>query len=160
RRRPVDRARILTGPAHLIDAALGNAKVSEPEHGALERLVALSAASLTGRPHRDNEVGLRQLNLRAVEAKQRLALHDVLSGLVDEKLFDISVRSHGHDGQQRLVVLDLADGPHRGSNGSTFDRLGLDARALDLVEAYRYGPRPLLLVRIDWNVVHPHGVLL
>ena len=76
------------------------------------------------RAHGHHEVGLRQLNLRAVEAEQRLALFDVLPGLVDEQLLDVAVRAHGHDRKQRLVVLDGADPAHGTGDGQGLDLLG------------------------------------
>jgi hypothetical protein len=56
-------ARIGTGLAHLVDAALWNAEVPQPQHGAFESLVCFWTDPAAARPHGDNQVRLRQLDL-------------------------------------------------------------------------------------------------
>ena len=157
---PIDGPRIGVGLAHLVDAALRDPKVPQPQHGAFEALVRLGTGPPPFGAHGDDQVRLRQLNLRAVEAEERLALLDVLTGLVDEELLDIAVGAHGDDRQQSLVVLDPADGADGADDRPGLDLLGLHPGALDLVEAYFDRARALMLVGIDGDVVHPHGVLL
>ena len=67
RRRPVDGARIGIGLAHLVDAALRDAEVPQPQHGAFESLVRFRTDPAALRAHCDDQVRLRQLDLRAVE---------------------------------------------------------------------------------------------
>ena len=101
RGRPIDRPRVGHGLAHLVDADLWDTEIAKLLHGAFE--VAAEPCGVSAvRSHGHHEVGLSQLNLRAIKAEQRLALRDMLSGLVDEELLDIAVGAHRHDGEQRL----------------------------------------------------------
>jgi hypothetical protein len=81
---PIDGPWIGVGLAHLVDAALRDAQVPQPQHGAFKVLVRLGAGSPPLGARGDDQVRLRQLNLRAVEAEERLAPLDVLAGLVGE----------------------------------------------------------------------------
>ena len=101
--RPVECPWIAAGLTYLVDAALGDAEIAQAQHGALEVFVGRAQSRhLALRVHGDDKVDLRQLNLRAVEPEQRLALMDVLAGLADEQVFDEAVRSQRDDCQKRL----------------------------------------------------------
>jgi len=52
------------------------------------------------------------LDLRAVEPEQGFTLFDVLTGLVDEQIFDEAVGSKCDDRQQSFVVLHPSYGAH------------------------------------------------
>src|SRR5262249_38727505 len=105
RRRPVDGARIGAGLPHLADAVLGNREVAQALHGAVEAALRVQTrAAALRRPDRDDEIGLRLLDLRAVDPEQRLALADDLAGGVDEQVLDVAVRAQRHDGQTTLVI--------------------------------------------------------
>ncbi len=109
-RRPIDRARICTFFANLADAALGHAEIAQPLHGPFD---AGRAERL--RPHgshRHHEIDLRPLNVRAIEPEERLAGVDVLTGRVDEEVFDVAVRSQGDDRLPAFVVHHGADRPY------------------------------------------------
>ena len=123
-RSPVDGARVGQGLPHLVDAAVGHVEIAQFLHRAGETAARLGLRGRAFGPESDQKVGLRELNLRAVEAEQRLALADVLAGLVDEQLLDVAVRADGHDPQQRLVVLDGADAAHGAGEASRLDLLG------------------------------------
>jgi hypothetical protein len=159
-RRPVDGSRVGQGRAHFLDAAVGHIDIAQFLHGPLQAPLRLGFGRAALRPHGHHEVGLRQLNLRAVEAEQRLALFDVLSRLVDEQLLDVTIGAYRNDRKQRLVVLHGADPAYGAGDGQARDLLRPHSRALDLVEADLDGVRIVLLVRIDRDVVHAHGVLL
>ena len=162
RRRPIERAGIGSGFAHLADAALRYAEIAQLLHRSLDVANDVRCCrSARGRTRRHHEIDLRPHDVRAVYAKQRLAGAHVLAGLVDEQLLDVAVRPHGHDRQPGFVVLDRTDGTNRASDGSLLDHLGPHAAALKLVEAHLDGLAVvLLLALVDWNVIHPHPVLL
>ena len=84
----------------------------------------------------------------------------MLAGLVDEQFLDEAVRPERDDGQKRLVVLDPPNRPDGTMDLPSFHYLGSHTAPLDLVETDFDGARIILLVRIDWDVVHPHGILL
>ena len=159
-RSPVDGSRVGHGRAHLIDAAIRHIEIAQFLHGARKAPLRLGLGRCALRPHGHHEVGLRELNLRAVEAEQRLALFDVLSGFIDEQLLDVAFRAHGHDRKERLVVLDGTDSAYGSGDGQGRDLFGPHPGALDLVEADLDRVRIVVLVRIDRDVVHAHGVLL
>ena len=118
-------------------------------------------ASALGRAHGGEKIDLRPLNIRAVDAEQRLSGMDVLAGPADEQILDEPVRSHGDDGQAGFVVHDRADGADRTHDHARVDRFGAHAAALDLVEADLDGLAVVLLLAfVDRDVVHPHPVLL
>ena len=159
-RSPVDGSRVSHGRAHLIDAAARHIEIAQFLHGAREVSLRLRLGRCALRPHGHHQVGLCQLNLRAVEAEQRLALFDVLSGLIDEQLLDVAIRAHGHDRKERLVVLDGTDPAYGTGDGQGRDLFGPHPGALDLVEANLDRVRVVVLFRIDRDVVHAHDVLL
>jgi hypothetical protein len=87
RRRPIEGARISAFLAHFADPALRNCQIAQPLQGALEVSIGVGcryAAPALGRAHRDKKIDLRALNIRAVDAEQRLSGMDVRAGPADE----------------------------------------------------------------------------
>ena len=84
----------------------------------------------------------------------------MLSGLVDEQFLDEAVRPECNDSQKRLVVLDPPNRPDGTMDLPSHHFLGSHTASLDLVETDFDGAHIVLLVRIDGDVVHPHGILL
>ena len=158
--RPVEGSRVRSGVTHFVDSILRDAKIPESEHRPFQFLVGVGAGHLSPRPHGDDEVRLGGLYLRAVDPEQRLALAHMLSGLVDEQFLDEAVRPERDDCQKRLVVLDPPNRPDGTMDLPSFHFLGSHTAPLDLVETDFDGAWIILFVRIDGDVVHPHGILL
>src|SRR5262249_11463159 len=101
RRRPIERPRTDAFLAHFADAALRNREVAQPLQGAFEIPIGVGrcyTAPALRRAHLDEKIDLRALNVRAIDAEQRLSGMDVLAGPADEQVLDEPVRSHGYDG--------------------------------------------------------------
>ena len=87
RRRPIERPRIDAFLAHFADAALRNREVAQPLQGAFEISIGVSrwyTAPALGRAHSDEKIDLRALNVRAIDAEQRLSGMNVLARPADE----------------------------------------------------------------------------
>jgi hypothetical protein len=154
-RRPIDGARVGAFVAHLVDAAFRHREIAQALHGALDAGRADQLRHL--RPDRDQEIDLRLLDLRAVDAKQRLAgLHGAAGG-VDEQLLDEAVGAHRHDGLPAFVDRHGADRVHRLDQHVRLDLLGAHAAALHAIEADLDAVAVLGLVAVvDRDVVHAH----
>ncbi|ODR97642.1 hypothetical protein AUC69_11060 [Methyloceanibacter superfactus] len=157
-RGPVDRARVGLGLEHLVDAGFGHIEIAQPLHGPVD-VAGRVAAPLPALG--DQEVDLRQLDLRAVEAEERLALLDPLPGFVDEEILDIAVGADRDDPQPGLIVLHQTNTANGAGDRLGRDLLGSDPAALDLVEADLDGALVIAgFVGVDRDVVHTHGILL
>src|SRR3977135_1752957 len=80
------------------------------------------------------QIDLRAMNVRAVDAEERLAGMHVLPRLADEQLFDKPLRSHGDDRQAGVVMLDVTDGADRSNDRAGFYSLVACAASLTLVD--------------------------
>src|SRR4029434_376623 len=160
--RPIERPRIDAFFAHFADAALRNCEIAQPLQCALEISIGVGrgyAAAALGRAHRDEEIDLRALNIRAIDPEQRLAGTNVLARPADEQILDEAIRSHGDHGQTRFIVHHCADVEHAPHDDYRLARSRAHAAALDFVETHLDGLAVvLLLVLIDRDVVHPHPV--
>src|SRR5262249_21061022 len=86
RRGPIERSRIDAFLAHFADAALGDCEIAQPLHCSLEISIGVGcryAAPALGRAHRDEKIDLRALNVRAIDAEQRLSGMNVLASPAD-----------------------------------------------------------------------------
>src|SRR5262249_24285465 len=87
RRRPIERPRIDAFLPDFADAALRNREVAQPLQGAFDISIGVGrwyTAPALGRAHRHEKIDLRALNVRAVDAEQRLSGMDVLAFPADE----------------------------------------------------------------------------
>jgi hypothetical protein len=71
-RRPIESAWIDAFLAHFADAALRDREVAQPLHGTLEISIGVGrrhAAPALGRTHGNEQIDLRPLNIRAIDAE-------------------------------------------------------------------------------------------